>query len=124
MASINNMKAVPSKKGIHVIKVTIATVEKSSFISFFLKYFIDGKNTGVAFSLNNASPRCGGMDKVMASIPRTVLVPVANKLVKNTLSSANESRVGVIWSLLPKAPRYFALKLSTQIKMTLGRMAD
>ena len=60
------------------------------------------------------------MESVIASIPRTVRVPVAKRLVKNRLWFESESKVGVMFSVFPKLPRNFALRLSTQIKITLG----
>ncbi len=66
-------------------------------------------------------PGVGGMESVKASIPRTVRVPVAKRLVNNKLWFAKESKVGVMFSVLPKLPKNLALRLSTHIKITLGR---
>ena len=64
-------------------------------------------------------PGVGGIDKVIASIPRTVRVPVAYRLVNSIDCLAMLSRLGVSFSVLPNAPRNDALRLSLQIRMTL-----
>ena len=65
-------------------------------------------------------PGVGEMDNVMASIPLTVLVPVANKLVKNSPLLARESICGVMFNVLPNEFKNLPLKLSMQTKIILG----
>jgi hypothetical protein len=62
-------------------------------------------------------PGVGGIDRLTASIPLTVRVPVAKRLLKNNDFLISLSRCGVIFCLLPYVPRYSALKLSTIIKI-------
>ena len=64
-------------------------------------------------------PGVGGIDKVKASKPLMVRVPVALRLVKNKPFLANSSRFGVSLSLLPKYVIKSALMLSMVIKIML-----
>ena len=60
------------------------------------------------------------MDSVMASIPLTVLVPVAYRLVKSKPLPASASKFGETFKSLPKQFKNLALKLSTHIKIMFG----
>ena len=59
------------------------------------------------------------MQRVRASRPRTVRLPVAYKLVKNKLLLAKLSKKGVRLSALPYIVRYSAERLSTEMRRTL-----
>ena len=53
-------------------------------------------------------------------MPLTVLVPVANKLLKKSPLDANLSILGVMFKVLPNEFKYLPLRLSMQMNMIFG----
>ncbi|MNY35306.1 hypothetical protein D3C86_1697050 [compost metagenome] len=64
------------------------------------------------------------MHRVTASIPRTVRVPVAYRLVKKRLCWASLSMLGVMSFSFPNSFIKLALMLSINIKTTLGLASE